>query len=559
MSEKLLTQIILNSEKLETRMALLRNHRLEEYQLERVDNSPKPGSIYLGRIINLEPSLQAAFVDIGAGRNAFLHYHDMLVCDHEIVEVGKIAAAPAAGGDGETAAGNGKRPRRRGRSGSAAAPDEGKQGKALELRKRASNRKKLKMEDIPSIYPPGTEILVQVEKGEIGSKGARVTTNISIAGRYLVLLPYSPHIGLSTKIDNAQERERLRKILAALEVPDGMGLICRTVGEGRKSAFFQNDLELLLDSWRNLEHTVNTRKAPVQAYSEPNLIERTVRDFLTDDIDQIVIDGNDGYERISSLLDRFGGRKLSGKVEHYRQAQPIFERYKVTSQLNDVMRREVKLPSGGWICVDETEALIAIDVNTGHGKRQITDQPELILKTNLEAADEIARQLKLRDVGGQVVIDFIDMRSAHDRDEVFRSMKKLMKQDRAKTKILPLSRLGLMEMTRQREQESVLDRVFDPCPCCRGSGLIKSALTMSVEIQRELHRVLLCREWRGRALRVVMHPVVLERLKNEDAALLDELEKSTGNDLSFRADPSLHYEEFHFVDPVSGNRIEVRS
>jgi len=544
MAEKVFTEIILNTERLETRMALLRDHRLEEYQLARVDDTPQPGAIYLGRIINLEPSLQAAFVDIGAARNAFLHYHDMLECEHELVEVAKPAAEPGAEA----------KPSRRGRGGRDRRA--ASSGKAFELRSRAKNSKKLTFDDIPKLYKPGTEILVQVVKGEIGTKGARLTTNISIAGRYLVLLPYSPHIGLSTKIDNKAERDRLRKILSDLEVPENMGLICRTVGEGRKSTFFQNDLELLLDSWQNLETIVNTRKAPVRGYAEPGLVERTVRDFLTDDIDRIVVDGEESYQKICEMLDRFGGRKLSAKVEHYRNAQPIFDRFKVDSQLNDVLRREVRLPSGGCIVVDETEALIAIDVNTGHGKRQTTDQPELILKTNIEAADEIARQLRLRNVGGLVVLDFIDMRSAKDREELFRHMKKLTKLDRAKTKVLPLSKLGLMEMTRQREEASVLNRVYDTCPCCHGTGLIKSATSMSVEIQRELHRLLRQPGLQGKPIRVVMHPIVLERLKSEDAALLEELEQASGNTLSFRSDPMFHYEEFHFVDPVSGISVD---
>ncbi len=533
MTEKINTQIILNCEKLETRFALLRNQRLEEYQIEREDNLPRPGSIYLGKIINLEPSLQAAFVDIGAGKNAFLHYWDMLEsAEQEMVEVVRD-----------------KQPEK-------AVKAKPKTGKAMELRSRATKRsKKLTADDIPELFKPGTEILVQVVKGPIGTKGARVTTNLSIAGRFLVLLPYSAHIGLSTKIDNAPERERLRKILAALELPDGMGLICRTVGEGRKSTFFKHDLDILLDAWQNLENIVNTKKAPALAYSEPTLLERTARDFMTDDIDGIVVDQEDAYSAITAKLKKFGGRKMAAKVEFYKQLVPVFEKYKVNSQLNDVMRREVKLPSGGCICVDETEALIAIDVNTGRGKRQNTDQPELILKTNIEAAEEIARQLRLRNIGGLVVLDFIDMRTQRDRDEVFRHMKKLVKNDRAKTKVLPISKLGLMEMTRQREHESVLDVVFDNCPYCHGSGLVKSAMSMSVEIQRELHRILRTRQWRGKALRVLMHPAVLERLKNEDASLLEELENVSGNTLSFRADPTMHFESFVFVDPISGKEV----
>ena len=556
MTEKTFTQIILNCEKLETRFALLSNKRLEEYEIERVDNAPKPGNIYLGKIINLEASLQAAFVDIGMGKNAFLHYRDMLVTDPDMIDI-----ATDAGKNDDKPAEEAKpssRRRRRGGGGKKEQQPAQDSTKLLELRRKACARgKKLAVEDIPALFPPGSELLVQVTKGPIGTKGARVTTDLSIAGRFLVLMPYSKHIGLSTKIENGPERERLRKILASLEMPEGMGLICRTVGEGRKSAFFKHDLSILLDAWQELERLVNSRKAPLCVYTEPTLIERGVRDFMTDDIDEIEVDDPDAYKRISEMLAKFGGRKMAGKVSLYQKSEPIFDRFKVGVQLNDVLRREVKLPSGGYICVDETEALIAIDVNTGRGKRNASmEQPELILKTNLEAADEIARQLRLRNIGGLVVLDFIDMRHQRDRDEVYRHMKKLVKSDRAKTKLLPISRLGLMEMTRQREHESLLDTVYTECPYCNGSGLVKSPMSMSVEIQRELQRILKQnRRKKNNSLRVVMHPDVLARLRDEDATLLEDMERSYGHTLSFRSDESLHYEEFYFVDPESGERL----
>jgi ribonuclease G len=233
----------------------------------------------------------------------------------------------------------------------------------------------------------------------------------------------------------------------------------------------------------------------------------------------------------------------------------IFERFRIAEQVNDIFRREVQLPSGGYICVDETEALISIDVNTGKGKR-IGEQPELILKTNLEAAEEIARQMRLRNIGGLVVIDFIDMRDAADRETVYKHMKKLVRTDRAKTKILPLSKLGLMEMTRQREHESLKDTVYDRCPYCEGSGRIKSTISMSVEIQRRLNAVLKRHNSKENlSIRVIMHPDVLARLKNEDAGLLDELEvKYSGKNLSFRAESTLHHEDFRLVNPE--NNVE---
>lgn len=545
--EKTGKQMILNCEKLERRFAMLNDGRLEEYQIERDDSEPKVGNIYLGRIINLEPSLQAAFIDIGAEKNAFLHYHEMLPGGDDLLEKRITEEAEE---EGETNIGGRDEPitakRRKRHDGNKPG------GKALSEALR--RKKKLTVADIPEFFKPGMELLVQVVKSPIGTKGARVTTNMSIPGRYLVLMPYSEHIGLSTRIEGGQERDRLRKILSALELPEGMGLICRTVGEGRKAAFFKRDLDLLLDYWKKIETAMETRKAPAEVFTEPNLVERTIRDFMTEDIGGIVVDDKAACKEITDTLKRIGGAKMAEKVTFYNSPRPIFDQYKVNDQLREVYQREVRLPGGGCICIDETEALIAIDVNSGRGRKG-TDQPEFILKTNLEAAAEIARQLRLRNIGGLVVLDFIDMRGARDRDEVLKAMKKLVKDDRAKTKILPISKLGLMEMTRQREHESVLDQAYNPCPYCSGTGRIKSPVTMSVEIQRRLNSVLRDRRYKDVPVRVIMHPEVLTRLRNEDAKLLAEIEEKYNHTLSFRADPLLHYEEFRLVDPDTGAEL----
>ncbi|MFA6103738.1 MAG: Rne/Rng family ribonuclease [Victivallaceae bacterium] len=537
-------QIILNCEKLETRFAMLNNGRLEEYQIERGQCEPRVGSVFLGKIVNLEPTLQAAFVDIGTGKNAFLHYWDMMPSGDEVeddfAEEHEKNEKPLEAKNKKRTSFSEKLRRVLGQATGS---------KQLREKERSRRRKKITMKDIPEMFPQGTELLVQVVKGPIGTKGPRVTTNISIPGRYLVLLPYSDHIGLSSKIDNAQERQRLKKILSELDVPEGMGLICRTVGEGRKAIFFKHDLDMLLDYWHKVELVMSKGVVPSIVYSEPNLLECTVRDFITDDIDQIIVDDDTAFHAIHNALIKFGGTRTARKVVMYDRDIPIFERFKVKEQVNDIFKRQVQLSGGGYICIDETEALIAIDVNTGKG-RKLGDQPETILQTNLEAAEEVARQLRLRNIGGLVVIDFIDMRSAHDRENVFKHMKKLVKDDRAKTKLLPLSKLGLMEMTRQREHESLKDTLYDPCPYCDGSGNIKSAMSMSVEIQRRLNEVLRRRNAKtGISVRVIMHPDILARLKNEDADLLQELESKYGKNLSFRAESVLHHEEFKLVDP----------
>ncbi len=527
-------EIILNCGKLERRFALLKEGKLEEYKIEHDDDAPKAGDIYLGRIINLDTSLQAAFIDIGAKKNAFLHFKEMFSGNMETVEryLDEISARESAI----------KALRKKKKKG------------APETETPPVPRRKATVDDIPNIFKPGMEILVQVAKAPISTKGARVTTDITMPGRFLVFMPYSQHIGLSSRIEADTERERLKKILEQLDLPENTGLICRTNGEGRKAAFFKRDLKLLLDYWKKIQQAVAEGNAPRRLFTEPNLIDRTARDFMTEDISGIVVDDADAFKHIKDTLKRIGGSKLASKVTLYKGTAEIFDYYSIDEQLKSVFQREVKLPGGGAIVIDETEALIAIDVNSGHG-RKLTDQPEFVLKTNLEAAEEIARQLRLRNVGGLVVLDFIDMKSAADRDELFRHMRKLLKEDRAKTQLLPLSKLGLMEMTRQREQESILDQVYDPCPYCRGSGLVKSALTMSAEIQRRLSSVMRDKKYKGVALRVYMHPEVLERLRNEDAELFDDLEHRYKHELSFRADPALHYEEFRLTDAETGNDL----
>lgn len=536
-------QIILNCEELETRFALLRNGRLEEYEIERRDEDELlAGSIYLGRITHLEKKLEAAFVDIGAAKNAFLHYKDMLPASYDMLDDIRHMEA------------DGALPAKRRKKGSmlSKVADRirglvGKTNKAQRLKEFETklHSGKITVADIPKMFPENSELLVQITKGPIGTKGARVSTNITIPGRYLVLLPYSDHIGLSSRIDDRKERDRLRKILAKLDVPEGMGLICRTIGEGHKTEDFEKDLQMLLKIWESASSALEEKSAPAIVYREPDLLERTVRDFLSDDIDEIVVDNPEAARKLKADFAEFGC--YDTRITLSNRAQPVFERYKVSEQVATVFNRVVQLPSGGYICIDETEALVAIDVNSGKNKNA-KDQPENILRTNLEAAEEIARQVRLRNVGGLVVIDFIDMRTQRDREAVQKAMAKYVEQDRAKTRLLPISKFGLMEMTRQREHESVKDAVYDPCPYCDGTGRVKSPVSMSVEIQRRL-KELLKRKSRNMSVRVIMHPTVLMRLKNDDAELLKDLEDRYGKDLSFRADPTMHMEQFKLVNP----------
>ena len=284
-------------------------------------------------------------------------------------------------------------------------------------------------------------MLVQVTKGPISTKGPRITTNISLAGRYLVLMPYSDQSGISRKIEDPKERQRLRKILQELEVPDGMGVIVRTVGEGQRARYFVRDLSFLLEQWRQIEKEMSEKSAPACVFQEPDLIERTVRDFLTDEIDAVLCDDLAAVERMQELVGHISKRSRN-RIQFYNEPVPIFEKFGVQKQIDDAFHRQVWLKCGGYIVIDETEALIAIDVNTGRNKGA-RDVEKTILQTNLEAADEIARQLRLRNIGGLIIGDFIDMKSRRDQQAVYQRMKDRLKRDKAKTHVLPISQLGL--------------------------------------------------------------------------------------------------------------------
>ncbi len=360
-------KLIINCEKLEKRVALIENGQLEEYNIERETERNIVGSIFKGRVKNIEHGLKAMFVDIGFEKNAFLHFWDALpaALDSGIEQVDR--------------------------------PGGKKQ------------QKRITADDIPKIYPVGSEVLVQVTKGPISNKGPRITTNISLAGRYLVFMPYSDQSGISRKIEAPKERERLRKILKELDVPEGMGVIVRTVGEGQRARYFVRDLGLLVEQWKQIEEAMNAKPAPTCVFREPDLIERTVRDFLTDEIDAVVCDDPAAVQRMQELVGHISRRSRS-RIELYSEPQPIFEKFGVQKQIDDAFHRQVWLKCGGYIVIDETEALIAIDVNTGRNKGG-KDVEKTILQTNLEAADEIARQLRLRNIGG------LDHRRLHRHEE----------------------------------------------------------------------------------------------------------------------------------------------
>ncbi len=515
--KKVFKEIIVNAEALENRVAVLEDGQLEEFSIERTTEKRIVASVFKGKIRNLEPGLKAAFVDIGFEKNAFLHYWDII--PESMDQRVELVEMPGAAS--------------------------------------AKPQRKITQSDIPKLYPPGSEVIVQVVKGPIGTKGPRITTNISIPGRYLVLMPFTPLRGVSRKIEDDKERGRLKSILQRLHIPDGMGVIIRTAGEGQWKRFFIRDLELLLETWKQVADKIKTGPTPSCVFQEPDLVERTVRDFLTEEVDRIMVDNEAAYERIRGMIGKISWRSR-GKAKLYTDPVPIFARFNVEKQIEYAFRRQVWLKSGGYICIDETEALVAIDVNTGRHKSQ-KDLETTIVQTNLEAAEEICRQLRLRNIGGLIVIDFIDMRSRADQQRVVQRMREGVKRDKAKTRILNISMLGLMEMTRQRHSESMASAVYEDCPYCKGRGMVKSALSMSVEIQRKISEVLRKLRQEGKSehpqLRIYVHPEVLNRLRTEDEALLVELEKKLSGKLSFRADPSFHFEEFKITDAMSGMEL----
>ncbi len=525
-------EIIVNSEKLETRVAVLENGRLEEFQVEHPTEERLIGSIFKARIQNLENDLQAAFVNIGMRKNAFLHYWDMNPDDESLLDDDDNAEAHADNGGGN-GGGNGAANRRKPRN------------------KRFTN------EEIAKRFPAGSVVTVQVSKGPIGTKGPRITASLSIPGRYLVLMPGGTLRGVSRKIGDAVERARLKKILERLEkiIPTDCGLIVRTAGSGASKSAFVRDLRVLLNSYNDMKKAIAEQPAPCCIYEEPDLVTRVVRDWMTEDVDRIVIDDPVVYEKVRKEASRIS-RHAKNLVQFYEGHYPIFDHYGVEKQIEEAFRRKIALNSGGYLIIDETEALIAVDVNTGRHKGK-GSQEDAILEVNLEAVEEVARQLRLRNIGGLVVLDLIDMKSRKHQQQVYRVLKNALKRDKARTNVMQISELGLLEMTRQRFEESLLSQMHQACPYCHGKGLIKSSLQLSVDIQRRLISLirLLTAEKKESDLQICVHPAILERLRTEDEEIIKNLQTDYKGRLSFKSDPLRQAESFSIVDATTGQTL----
>lgn len=487
--------IIVNAEAFETRVALLNNNQLLELHIERKRDRGIVGNIYKGRVMRVLPGMQAAFVDIGMDRAAFLYVRDVLDDFDEL----KLDDARAI-----------------------------------------FNRDDQPIQDI---LQEGQEVVVQVAKEPIGLKGAQVTSYISLPGRYLVYLPTAHKIGISRRIESEKKRQRLKKILEKL-LPDDFngGFIIRTASEDRKDKDLRTDMEYLLKTWNDIQHRKRHSSAPSLLHQELPLAMRAVRDLFTDDFDRFIVDNEKLYYEILEFFQRFLPQQKHA-VCLYDDEEPIFEHFGIELEISKALDRKVWLKSGGYITIDQTEALTAIDVNTGRfvGQRNFE---ETILKTNLEAVKEIVYQLRLRNIGGIIIIDFIDMESRADQEKVFHALEHALKEDKTKTTISKISELGLVEMTRKRVRDNLTRYLCEPCPYCEGKGYIKSKVSVCYEMFRELRKEAM--RHRGESIVIYVHPAVAELLFESEHEGLEELEKEYNIKTEVKADENFHQEQYEF-------------
>ncbi len=502
-------EIVINDTPGETRIAILEDHQLVELLVERGEGGRMVGDIYKGVVGAVLPGMQAAFVDIGSEKSAFLHVSDM---------------------------------------------------RDLVLETTNGSVDQLEVEDGQRVVPPnapiqdllekGQDVLVQVTKEPIGTKGPRVTSQISTPGRFLVLVPFSGAVGVSRKIEDPKERERLKEISREIRPPWG-GLIVRTAAQGVSKRQIKRDLKYLVKSWKKTTGTAEKKRAPALVHSEMGLTAGLVRDVFTSDVDRLVVDSRRGYREIGGYL-RMVAPDLRGRVEYYKDSTPVFDAYEIEGEIEKSLRRKVYFKKGGYVVIDHTEALTAVDVNTGRytGKK---DQEETILKTNLGAAREIGRQLRLRDIGGIIVIDFIDMATEGNRQKVVQELKKVLARDRARSKVLPITELGLVQMTRQRVRPSLLHQYTDECSCCEGTGKVLSLDSIMFLIERAVRRVASSR--REKKLKLVVSPEMAVHVVGEEEGWLRMLEKDTRRGIEVTDDRDLGREEFRVVGVRSGKEL----
>ncbi|MFH1190561.1 MAG: Rne/Rng family ribonuclease [Candidatus Omnitrophota bacterium] len=493
-------EIFINVTQQEKRIAVFENKRIEEFYTERLDDVNLVSNIYKGRVESVLPGMGAAFVDIGLEKNGFLYVADVV---QGMGSYEKLL-------------------------------DE---GVAEEETKK--NERQKKMPPITQLLKKGDEVLAQIVKEPINTKGARLTTHISIPGRFLVLMPFDNHIGLSKRIESREERDRIRKIMENLKLPKDLGFIVRTAAQGASDKDFLRESRYLINLWNNIKVKAKKTKAPALIHSEYDLVLRVARDIFTVDVGKMEIDSKDDFRRISRFLNILAPH-LRPRLKLHTDKAPLFEKFDIEKQIEKIYDRVVQLKSGGYLIFEQTESLVAIDVNSGKfiGRKNLEDTA---FKTNIEAAEEVPRQLKLRDLGGIIIIDFIDMDYSDHRKAVFRTLERRLEDDKAKTNILNISSIGLVEMTRQRVRESIESKSYQKCPYCNGRGMVKSISTISIELIRKLEYVL--QNTRPRELFVSMHPEVAYYVSSPEKNMIRSLERRFRKDIRIIEDPNIHIEE----------------
>ncbi len=491
-------EIVINATSGETRVGIVERNTFTELHIERDTESNVQGTVTKGRVTRVLPGMQAAFVDIGLEKAAFLYVGDYFDPDK-----------PGAGDSG-----------RRGRGG-------------------RSNGGSRQPPSIDTMLREGQEIIVQIAKEPIGTKGARITSHISIAGRHLVLTPWSQRVGVSRRIESDRERRRLRDIVNRVR-PSDLGFIIRTAGDDATEADLEADVRYLVSVWEDIQSQKATATSPSNLYTELPLQLRVIRDFVSSKTKRITIDNREVYEQMNDFLTRFVAEPKP-KLEHYSGTTPIFDHFKIESAIDVNLGKKIWLKSGGYLIVDQSEALTAIDVNTGRfvGKR---DLEETVLRTNLEAIREVVYQLRFRNIGGIIIVDLIDMESAENREKVYRELKDELRQDKARTNILKISELGLVEMTRKRTRENLVQLMCEPCPYCEGRGYVLSSDSMAYKVLREIRNDL--PRFSGRQIAVSVNSRVAEVLLGRARKACLALGEELGCEIEVRAVPGLHQEQF---------------
>jgi ribonuclease G len=516
-------EILINAHQGETRVAILERGSLAELLIERAGGRPMVGSVVKGRVTRVLPGMQASFVDIGLDKAAFLYAGDYFEYDRD-VDLGEDDDAAREAPNRQRRRGG-----RRGNGGTRAVPK------------------------IDTILSEGQEIVVQVAKEPIGTKGARITSHVAIAGRHLVLTPSGHRVGVSRRIDSDAERRRLREIVERLR-PRDLGFIIRTAGEGAREADLAADVKYLVSVWEEIQSQRDTARAPALLYGEPALPMRVVRDVAGPETRRVVVDNGSVYEDLRSFVARFCADPKP-RVELYTGTKPIFDHFEIEPEIEASLGRKVWLKSGGYLIIDQSEALTAIDVNTGRfvGRR---DLEETVLKTNLEAVKEVVHQLRFRNIGGLIIIDLIDMESSENRDKVYRALQEALRQDKAKTNILKISELGLVEMTRKRTRENLVQQLCEPCAHCQGRGYVLSRESVAYKVLREIRNDV--PRFGGRRLALSVNPRVAELLLGPAREALRELEAQLGREIEVRAVPGMHQEQFEVTALDSGPPVPLR-